>query len=149
MKSRTGVLSAAILLLASLIALAAARFEVKCSQEDCDFNITYFNPNSFSTRAVNGYCVHCKTIVTVKTHAAEEDARRREMKKRGIDVSHLPPITKELKPKFTVWDPKTGQTRELYECRRCKNLFFPYDFKFCPKCKRPSLKTQQVGDHYD
>ena len=26
--------------------------------------------------------------------------------------------------------------------QECKNLFFPYDFTYCPKCKRPSLDTE-------
>ena len=149
MKYRAAMITGAVLVLATLSALAAARFRVKCEHPECDFSTTYFDPNSFSTRAVAGYCAHCKDIVTISSGAVEERRKREEMRKSGMDVSELGPIENDVKPKFTVWDPMTGKTRRLYECRRCKNLFFPYDFKFCPQCKRPSLKTEQVGDHYD
>ena len=149
MKTRTSIIVATLLLFATLSVYAAARYAIKCKHQDCNFSVNYFDPNSLAEKAVAGYCAHCKDIVTIRSGALEEMRKREEMKKRGIDVSDLPPIEKKIKPQFTVWDPKTGQVRDLYECHKCKNLFFPYDFTYCPTCKRPSLETKQVGDHYD
>lgn len=108
------------------VSQAGSGYEVKCKDAKCGFRTEAGIGGGLTFEEAAGFCTQCNKWVSVTW-------------KRG---------GKAHRPFAKFWDPKTGETRRLFKCPKCKQLFVVIekieDVKFCPKCKQPTLTNKRT-----
>ena len=109
-----------------LSATAADIVELKCSNESCGYkgNVTIGGGRMFNQ--LTGYCARDKEFVHLQW-------------KRGEATPDL----------IKAWDPKTGQTVELFKCSKCSDPVLSIrnakELTHCPKCNEATLEAKVAG----
>ncbi len=123
-----------VLLLQSL-ARSGEIANLQCDNKDCKHALEFQLGGGMFVKQATGYCSHCKKMVKLtwtSQHALQA----------GAPVPG--PVVKPPKPLAEVWDPATGQVRKIYRCPNGDGAFIEIrdvgDFKWCPKCNRPTMK---------
>lgn len=113
------------LALAAAAVYAGTVFDVTCGTKGCGFKAHVGMGGGRAEEQASGYCTRCAKAVSITW-------------KRGA----TPP-----RPLARFWDPTSGAQRTLYPCPHCKEPFAALatieEFRHCPKCKKPSLRSAQ------
>ena len=123
-RSRARIAVTALFLAAAVAAWAGTAYRVKCETPECRAGWSIALGGGSSFHQATGYCQSCAQFVSIKwSHKSRSPATWR------------------------YWDPKSGETVSLYACPTCQGLFLPIreieDLRHCPKCRKPSLTSQQ------
>jgi hypothetical protein len=101
-------------------------YEVTCKDSQCGFVTQAGFGGGFEFEQTSGYCMACDKWATIT----------------------WPRRSKAPEPIAVFWDPLTGMLRMVHKCPTCTQPFVVVndaeDLKFCPKCKKPSLKSKQT-----
>ncbi|OGX14720.1 MAG: hypothetical protein A2351_02285 [Omnitrophica bacterium RIFOXYB12_FULL_50_7] len=105
---------------------AGSGYEVKCKDPKCGFKTHAGIGGGMAFESAAGFCPKCQEWVSLSWKRGE----------------------KAPAPFAEFSDPKTGETRRLYKCPKCKQPFVVIekieDMKFCPRCKKPTLENKRA-----
>lgn len=127
------------LLVFSLMVVAREYSDVEGKNDRCKFKQQIGEGGAIDADYVTGYCSKCDKFV-------EKSWRRK-----GGDS---PAVKGEEPPRiFKVWDPSSGQTRELFDCPDCQGMVFSIkkknEIKFCPRCNASTIVVSQAHTFAD
>ena len=117
-------------MLSSTLVKAGTGYYLYCSNKRCGstFQVSFGGGIRFCQ--TQGFCSKCDQFVVSKWTSEKNET---------------PPV-----PFLRFWDPTTGSLRNIFHCPRCSGEFIELrnvsELKFCPKCKKPSLKIDNRTD---
>lgn len=125
---------------------AGSSWHYKCTTAKCGFEGDLGIGGGFVAHKVTGYCSRCDKFVSIgwKNETASAGIKKIQDKSPGLRDSPPERVGR-------VWNAATGLYGDLYACPECRQPFMDiddfslgqsagFDRKFCPKCKKLSLK---------